>query len=253
MPPVAARHLKIAEEFWVNHYADKTRPVPLAVVRERLLQTRDADSLPNALVAKLLVEADHNQDGYLNYEEYMSFVSVGLACWMTGWMAGWSVECLVIWQTDSYSKVFYFDFFSVCFLITYHQNLIFLLGLLVFFLSSLSLFNPSFSSSSSCSCFLLPNLLLFIAQAEASARESRARLAFNRAALSVVPRGERTAEKRSYLQQYRCCPPALFMVTAALAEVRKACNLLFCTRNFLYGRLCESVRMLLLSFFLLLF
>ncbi|XP_050700703.1 rhomboid-related protein 2-like isoform X2 [Eriocheir sinensis] len=128
MPPVAARHIRVAEEFWSRQYADKTRPVPLAVVKERLMQTRDADALPNALVTKLLVEADLNQDGYLNYEEYMVF-------------------------------------------------------------------------------------------AEASARESRARLAFNRAALSVVPRGERTVEKRSYLQQYRCCPPALFMVTAALVEI----------------------------------
>lgn len=80
MPPVAARHLKVAEEFWSRQYADKTRPVPLAVVKERLMKGRDADSLPNALVAKLLVEADINQDGYLNYEEYMSFVSVWLDC-----------------------------------------------------------------------------------------------------------------------------------------------------------------------------
>lgn len=79
MPSVAARHIRVAEEFWSRQYADKTRPVPLAVVKERLMQTRDADSLPNALVAKLLVEADYNQDGYLNYEEYMTFVSVELS------------------------------------------------------------------------------------------------------------------------------------------------------------------------------
>lgn len=128
LPLIAARHLRVAEEFWSRQYADKTRAVPLVVVKERLMQTRDADALPNALVTKLLRQADLNQDGYLNFEEFMTF-------------------------------------------------------------------------------------------AEASAKESRARQAFNRAALSVVPRGERTADKRSYLHEYKCCPPALFMVTAAIVEI----------------------------------
>ncbi|XP_071524961.1 rhomboid-related protein 1-like [Panulirus ornatus] len=55
--------------------------------------------------------------------------------------------------------------------------------------------------------------------ADASAEYSRSREVLNKAALSVVPRQERTVEKRTYLQEYKCCPPALFMITATLIEI----------------------------------
>ncbi|XP_068249397.1 rhomboid-related protein 2-like [Palaemon carinicauda] len=48
---------------------------------------------------------------------------------------------------------------------------------------------------------------------------SLARHTFNKAALSVVPRSERTLKKRAYLQEYTCCPPPLFMISAMIIEV----------------------------------
>ncbi|KAK7074092.1 Rhomboid-related protein 2 [Halocaridina rubra] len=38
------------------------------------------------------------------------------------------------------------------------------------------------------------------------------------AALAVVPRSERTLDKRSYIEAYSCCPPPIIMILAALAE-----------------------------------
>ncbi|XP_045584005.1 rhomboid-related protein 2-like isoform X2 [Procambarus clarkii] len=122
------KRLDVAEEFWSRQDPDRTRRIPLAMVRDRILLTKEADGIPNALVVQLLRQADNNSDGYLDYEEYMRF-------------------------------------------------------------------------------------------AEASAEHSRSREVFNKAALSVVPRGERTADRRNYLQEYKCCPPALFMVTATLVEI----------------------------------
>lgn len=118
----------VAEEFWNLQDPNRSRRIPLALLRDRILQTKDADSIPNALVVQLLRQADKNRDGYLDYDEYMRY-------------------------------------------------------------------------------------------AEASAEYSRSRHVFNTAALSVIPRKERTAATRTYLQEYKCCPPALFMVTATLIEI----------------------------------
>ncbi|KAG7170320.1 Rhomboid-related protein 3-like [Homarus americanus] len=103
-PPLRGRNLQVAEEFWSRHDPSHSRSIPLTVIKERLLQTKEADDMPNGL-------------------------------------------------------------------------------------------------------------------AESSSKHSSARETFNRATLSVVPRGERTVEKRSYLQEYKCCPPALFMITASLIEI----------------------------------
>ncbi|XP_042213555.1 rhomboid-related protein 1-like isoform X2 [Homarus americanus] len=40
-----------------------------------------------------------------------------------------------------------------------------------------------------------------------------------RGALGVLPRGERTLEKRRYIEEYSCCPPPLFMILITLAEI----------------------------------
>ncbi|XP_042219677.1 rhomboid-related protein 2-like isoform X2 [Homarus americanus] len=124
----AVRRGDVAEEFWSRHDPSHSRSIPLTVIKERLLQTKEADDMPNGLVLQLLRQADRNHDGYITYEEFMQY-------------------------------------------------------------------------------------------AESSSKHSSARETFNRATLSVVPRGERTVEKRSYLQEYKCCPPALFMITASLIEI----------------------------------
>lgn len=118
----------IAEEFWDRNDPDKTRRIPMGVMRERILFTEEADGMPNALVIQLLQKADANHDGYIEYEEFLRL-------------------------NDSVVEY------------------------------------------------------------------SKARHTLNRAALSVVPRSERTLKKRVYLQEYSCCPPPLFMITAMIVEV----------------------------------
>ncbi|KAK4326444.1 hypothetical protein Pmani_003046 [Petrolisthes manimaculis] len=52
--------------------------------------------------------------------------------------------------------------------------------------------------------------------AEAAGKETRGRETLTNTALAVLPRFERTIKKRTYLQEFRCCPPPLFMITVAL-------------------------------------
>lgn len=75
LPPRTQHCLKVARDYWSRRDPDKTKRVPLAVLRDSLLYTSDCDALPNYLVTRLLQEADKNQDGYLNYDEYLIFVS----------------------------------------------------------------------------------------------------------------------------------------------------------------------------------
>lgn len=75
LPPRTQHCLKVAREYWNKRDPDKNKRVSLAVLKDRLLYTSDCDDLPNFLVTRLLQEADKNQDGYLNYDEYLSFVS----------------------------------------------------------------------------------------------------------------------------------------------------------------------------------
>ncbi|KAK3865686.1 hypothetical protein Pcinc_028728 [Petrolisthes cinctipes] len=128
LPPRTQHCLKVAREYWSERDPDKTKRVSLGVLKDHLLYTSDCDALPNLLVTRLLQEADKNQDGYLNYEEYLSF-------------------------------------------------------------------------------------------AEAAGKETRGRERLTNTALAVLPRFERTVKKRTYLQEFRCCPPPLFMITAALVEI----------------------------------
>ncbi|XP_027211267.1 rhomboid-related protein 2 isoform X1 [Penaeus vannamei] len=122
------RYRQIAQEFWDLQDPDRKRRIPLSRLKDRILRTKDADGLANALVIQLLQEADKNYDGFLSYEEYMQFTE------------------------------------------------------------------------------------------EARSR-GEGRQGFNRAALSVLPRGDRTVEARRYIEYYRCCPPPFFMVLASLVEI----------------------------------
>ncbi|KAK7074094.1 Rhomboid-related protein 2 [Halocaridina rubra] len=119
---------KVANDFWQTQDPDKNLRIPLGKVKESLLQSPEADRLPNGLVIQLLQKADENADGLLDYEEFMTF-----------------------------------------------------------------------SSSAS--------------------KHPRGRDTFSRAALTVLPRNERSLEKRTYLQQYSCCPPPVFMILTTLVEV----------------------------------
>ena len=65
-----------ANEFWNEQDPRKSKSIPLAKIKEALLKTEQSDRMPNALVIELLQKADENKDGYMDYNEYMKFVSV---------------------------------------------------------------------------------------------------------------------------------------------------------------------------------
>lgn len=75
LAPRTQHCMRLAREYWNKRDPDKNKRVSLGVLKDRLLYTSDSDALPNFLVTRLLQEADKNQDGYLNYDEYLSFVS----------------------------------------------------------------------------------------------------------------------------------------------------------------------------------
>ncbi|XP_064095972.1 rhomboid-related protein 2-like isoform X1 [Macrobrachium nipponense] len=127
MSPIPKWILVKAHDFWNRQDVRKDKKIPMQQVKESLLMTDESNRIPNALVIELLRKADENEDGYLDYDEYMKF-------------------------------------------------------------------------------------------AEAASTRSRGRDTFSRAAMTIIPRNERTVEKRTYFQNYSCCPPPFFMVLATFVE-----------------------------------
>ncbi|XP_068248953.1 rhomboid-related protein 2-like isoform X2 [Palaemon carinicauda] len=128
MSPIPKWILVKAHEFWNRQDYKHDKKIPMQQIKESLLLTKESDRLPNALVIELLQKADANEDGYLDYDEYMKF-------------------------------------------------------------------------------------------AETASSHSKGRDTFSRAAMTMIPRNERTVNKRTYFQNYSCCPPPFFMVLATFVEI----------------------------------
>ncbi|XP_064095963.1 rhomboid-related protein 2-like isoform X2 [Macrobrachium nipponense] len=72
-PPTSNWVQEIAQKFWESQDLQSNRRIPLSKVKRALLETEKGDRMPNSLVVRLLMKADLNNDGYIDYEEYMTF------------------------------------------------------------------------------------------------------------------------------------------------------------------------------------